>query len=110
MLRLLMSRWRLFWQRLCTIGGKERVLACRDVIAQISDFLDEELDPSVMRQIQTHLDICVLCRAFLESLDNTSRLLRLDPSEPLPEDAAQQMIDHLQQAYEAHKRRSKRVE
>ena len=78
---------RLVLRRLFSFGGRG-VLPCREVMTRLSEFIDRELGPERMRKIRDHLEVCAACRRFVESLERTSRMLRLDPSLPMPEDAA----------------------
>jgi RNA polymerase sigma-70 factor (ECF subfamily) len=41
---------------------------CRKLIAECSRYLDEELDGSLCKQLEKHLDGCAPCRAFLATL------------------------------------------
>ena len=88
---------RLVLRRLFSFGGRERVLPCREVMARLSEFIDRELGPGMMRKIRDHLEVCAACRRFMESLKRTSRMLRLDPSLPMPEDAARELMDALRE-------------
>ena len=36
-------------------------MTCEQAFARIDDFLDRELSPDEMRQVQEHLDICAVC-------------------------------------------------
>ncbi len=92
---------RLILRRLFSFGGRERVLPCREVTARLSEFIDRELGPGMMRKIHEHLEVCAACRRFVESLERTSRMLRLDPSLPMPEDAAEELLDALRE--ESHR-------
>ncbi len=92
---------RLVLRRLFSFGGRERVLPCREVMARLSEFIDRELGPEMMGKIHEHLEVCAACRRFVESLERTSRMLRLDPSLPMPEDAARELLDALRE--ESHR-------
>ncbi len=70
----------------------------------LSEFIDRELDPETMGKIREHLQVCRACRRFTESLEKTSRILRSDPSYPMPEKAAQELMTTLRKEY----RRSQR--
>ncbi len=88
---------RLVLRRLFSFGGRERVLPCREVTARLSEFIDRELGPEMMRKIRDHLEVCTACRRFVKSLERTSRMLRLDPSLSMPEDAARELMDVLRE-------------
>lgn len=90
---------RFLLKRLFPFGDKGRILACREVTPRLSEFLDKELDSETIEKIRAHLDVCSACRRFVKSLENTSQLLRKDPASPIPEDAAQKLMDSLKKEY-----------
>jgi anti-sigma factor RsiW len=49
--------------------------SCRETFARLSEYLDRELDPGVCQRLETHLDGCPPCRAFLDSLRRTVSLV-----------------------------------
>jgi anti-sigma factor RsiW len=53
------------------------------LFAQLSDYLDEQLDDSLCEQLEQHLDGCDWCKAFPDSLEATIMQLRTLPSETL---------------------------
>ena len=88
---------RLVLRRLFSFGGRERVLPCREVTSRLSEFVDRELGPEMMGKIHEHLAVCYACRRFVESLERTDRTLRLDPSLPMPDEAARQLMAALRE-------------
>ena len=86
-------------RRMFGAPGRGRILPCREVTPLLSQFLDRELDPEMTKKLREHLQVCSACRNFLESLDRTSQILRWDPSTPIPEGAAQEMMDNLRVEY-----------
>ena len=46
------------------------VINCKHVWENISGYLDETLDPSVLELVQRHLDHCEICSAILDSTRN----------------------------------------
>lgn len=45
-------------------------LNCKHVWAQLSDYIDDALDPQTMVEIERHLEHCELCSAILDSTRN----------------------------------------
>lgn len=67
---------------------------CREIFALLSEYLDEELDTSICRRLEGHLEDCPECEAFLDSLRRTIRLIRSDAEgEAAPEDLRQAVIE-----------------
>ena len=82
-----------------SFGRRERVLPCREIMTRLSEFIDRELGPEMMGKIHDHLAVCAACRRFVESLKRTSRMLRLDPSLPMPDEAARKLMAALRGEY-----------
>jgi anti-sigma factor RsiW len=57
---------------------------CREVRAQMSDYLDGELDPRAASGVDRHLRWCPNCRRMLESLRRTVAGLRALGDLPTP--------------------------
>jgi len=57
--------------------------SCKVLFAQLSDYLDEQLDDSLCEKLEEHLDECEPCKMFLNSLEATIVQLRQLPSETL---------------------------
>ena len=62
---------------------EKRPASCKDLFAQLSNYLDEQMDDSLCEKLEEHLDGCEPCKAFLTSLENTIELLRATPSPTL---------------------------
>ena len=62
---------------------QKRPVSCKVLFAQLSDYLDEQLDDSLCEELEEHLDGCQPCKAFLDSLEATITQLRKLPSETL---------------------------
>jgi len=55
---------------------------CKQMFAELSDYLDDELDDSLCAELEKHMEGCEPCKAFLASLENTIRTCRRAPNEP----------------------------
>ena len=49
---------------------------CKRLFSLLSDYLDQELDPSLCENMETHLGDCSPCKAYLASLEETVRRCR----------------------------------
>lgn len=59
-------------------------LTCRELVEQVSGFLDGALDPAASRQLTDHLLGCVGCRQYLHQVRQTTGLLADLPPDQLP--------------------------
>lgn len=63
---------------------------CRELLAILSDYLDEELDPGICDEIEEHLEECQCsCPSFVKTFRMTIELYRSSPPEEVPQE------DHL---------------
>jgi len=59
-----------------------RERSCKQMFAELSNYLDEELDDSLCFEMEKHMEGCGPCKAFLASLEDTIRTCRAVPNEP----------------------------
>jgi RNA polymerase sigma-70 factor, ECF subfamily len=72
-----------------TIPAKPRERRCKELFAELSDYLDDELDDSLCAELEKHMDGCEPCKAFLSSLELSIQQCRTSPNEsPDPHAAA----------------------
>ena len=62
-------------------------LSCKETIAGLAEYLDGELTPETLRQLEAHLVACAPCRAYLATYRRTkelaARVSRVEMPEPL---------------------------
>jgi anti-sigma factor RsiW len=59
------------------------------MFAELSNYLDDELDDSLCEELEKHMDGCEPCKAFLSSLEKSIQQCRIAPDEsPDPRIAA----------------------
>ena len=59
------------------------------MFAELSSYLDDELDDSLCEELEKHIDGCAPCQAFLHSLENSIEQCKAAPAEtPDPRIAA----------------------
>jgi RNA polymerase sigma-70 factor, ECF subfamily len=62
---------------------------CKEMFAELSNYLDDELDDSLCEELEKHMDGCEPCKAFLLSLEKSIQMCRIAPNEsPDPRIAA----------------------
>jgi RNA polymerase sigma-70 factor, ECF subfamily len=80
--------------------AQPRPRRCREMFAELSDYLDDQLDDSLCEQLEKHLDGCQPCQAFLSSLESTIRQLRQAPAEASDSKTAAGLRKQLMEEYE----------
>lgn len=83
----------------------KRPASCKALFAQLSNYLDEQLDDSMCEQLEQHLDGCEACKAFLASLESTIDLLHGTPADRLSRRSAARVRRDLLAQYEKLSRR-----
>jgi len=83
-------------------GGKEqpRPARCKAMFAELSNYLDEQLDDSLCEELERHLGGCEPCKAFLSSLEATIDQCRTSPAECPPSKRAVRLRRQLLKNYE----------
>jgi len=59
-------------------------LDCKDVWKYISEYIDQQLEPSVLANMENHLENCEVCSAVLDSTRNVLVLTADDRTFELP--------------------------
>lgn len=59
-------------------------ISCREVIRELSDYIDNDLDESLRRRITEHLAGCAHCSAIFDGTRNVIRLIGDDKTFELP--------------------------
>jgi RNA polymerase sigma-70 factor (ECF subfamily) len=62
-------------------AGAQKRGRCKALFAELSNYLDEQLDDSLCVELERHLDGCGPCKAFLASLEATMEKCRASPAE-----------------------------
>jgi len=71
------------------LSAQPRQRRCKEMFAELSNYLDDELDDSLCEELEKHMDGCEPCKAFLLSLEKSIQQCRTAPNEsPDPRVAA----------------------
>jgi anti-sigma factor RsiW len=71
------------------------LLTCRELIAFLAAYLDDELAPAQRADFEAHLTVCARCVDYLESYREAIRLGKqaCEPDEGLPADVPSDLIE-----------------
>ena len=70
---------------------------CLEVRKASSEFLEGELSPSRLQKIRSHLDGCAPCRAFIDGLARTVRMLGQLPRQNTPTSLKQSIKEKIRE-------------
>jgi RNA polymerase sigma-70 factor (ECF subfamily) len=77
-----------------------RPIRCKAMFAELSNYLDEQLDDSLCDELERHLTGCSPCQAFLASLQATVEQCRRSTAECPPNRQAAKLRKQLMQDYQ----------
>ena len=77
-----------------------RPARCKEMFAELSDYLDEQLDDSLCQELERHMDGCGPCQAFVASLEATIDYCRKSGGEYPPQRNASRLRKELMQNYQ----------
>jgi RNA polymerase sigma-70 factor (ECF subfamily) len=76
---------------------KFRPARCKAMFAELSDYLDEQLDDSLCEELERHMNGCGPCQAFVATLEATIAQCRRSPAEnPRPQSSSKLRKELLQ--------------
>jgi RNA polymerase sigma-70 factor (ECF subfamily) len=63
------------------LSAQPRQRRCKEMFAELSNYLDDELDDSLCEELEKHMGGCEPCKAFLSSLERSIQHCRTAPNE-----------------------------
>ena len=70
---------------------------CRELLTNISSYLDRELDDAACDAIERHCLACASCASLVKGLQDTIGLCRQAASVPLPDAVRQRALESVRQ-------------
>jgi len=80
-------------------SGQLRPARCKAMFAELSDYLDEQLDDSLCEKLERHMSDCGPCRAFLATLEATIEQLRKPSADCRLPEKSSKLRNQLMQRY-----------
>jgi anti-sigma factor (TIGR02949 family) len=66
-------------------------MRCRQVVDKISEYIDGELDPELVRELERHLEHCEDCRVVVDTTRKTVEVFCHTEPAPLPNDVRERL-------------------
>lgn len=79
---------------------KLRPARCKAMFAELSDYLDEQLDNSLCDELEHHMNGCGPCQAFVATLEATIEQCRKSPAQNPPPASSAKLRDELIENYQ----------
>jgi len=80
-------------------AGESKPASCKAMFAELSNYLDEQLDDSLCDELERHLDGCGPCKVFLASLEASIEQCRRSPAENPPGKTTARLRKELMENY-----------
>ena len=77
------------------------MFSCEDVLAELSDYLDNELAEALRRQVEEHMVHCRTCRAVYDSTRKTLHIVTESGSFELSEDVSSRVAANIREKIRA---------
>ena len=68
---------------------------CEDVLAELSNYIDDALTQEIRKQIEAHMEHCRTCRAVYDSTRQTLRIITDSGSFELSEDVSNRVAANI---------------
>ena len=69
---------------------------CRELLKDLSDYVDGDLDETLCLEIEHHMAECDNCRVVVDTLRRTVELYHTLPPEPMPGDVEARLLRRLE--------------
>ena len=79
------------------------MLTCKQFLHELSDYLDDKLDPEVRAELQKHVEECPNCWVVCDTTEKTIKIYKGMEAHPIPEEIQTRFM----QALEKHCRGKK---
>lgn len=72
-----------------------KMMSCHDVIAQLWEYIDDELTPERMQRIRDHLDVCSRCFPQYDFQRAFVTMLKRREWQPVPPDLRRRVFERI---------------
>jgi anti-sigma factor RsiW len=71
------------------------VFNCNEVIAELANYLDDQIAAEIRRELEVHLAHCQTCRALVDSTRKTITIVTESRSFELPESVSARILERI---------------
>jgi len=71
------------------------MITCEEFLAEIADYLENEVSPEVRKELELHLSQCHACHVLYDSTRKTIKIVTESSSFELPESVSDPIIDRV---------------
>jgi hypothetical protein len=71
------------------------LLTCKDFLKELSDYLDNSVDPEVRRELQEHVNECPNCWVVVDTTQKTLKVFKDTEPQELPPQVHDRLIEAL---------------
>lgn len=82
--------------------------SCKEVLAELAAYLDDEVALEVRKELEGHLSHCHTCRTLYDSTRKTLRIVTESGSFELPENISTQIVEKIMGRVRAGRKRPRR--
>ncbi|MGD0580520.1 MAG: zf-HC2 domain-containing protein [Bryobacteraceae bacterium] len=73
------------------------MVTCKDFLRELSDFLDESVDPALRQELERHISQCPNCWVICDTTKKTIQVYKGMDAEPLPEAVHSKLVQIIEQ-------------
>lgn len=73
-------------------------ISCREVWLEISNYVDDDVEPELRARMEAHLKVCAHCKAILDGTRNVVKLVADGVEYPVPEGFSKRLYNKIKGA------------
>jgi len=79
--------------------GVEELDLCRKLLSEVSNYLDDDLDPQLRLELERHMKACPECWVVCDTTRRTIQIFRGNEPYPMPDTVKGRLYDALRRRY-----------
>jgi anti-sigma factor RsiW len=74
------------------------MIRCKDIVRELSDYMDAEITPELRAQMEVHLCACRHCKVLVDTTRKTLTLVSDNSFLELPQGVSERLLERLSRA------------